>query len=131
MEEKKNNDTTEEVQNTPEAPAEEASEKEAATAPAAPPVAALAMHQQRSIFNFRPFFRLSFTKRVMSKVLVNVTIGIGEVIHKQKACERLLSSGFISCFILNIKIYRFKISVILSLLIAHISMYSCGVKNAI
>ena len=38
MEEKKNNDTTEEVQNTPEAPAEEAKEKEAAPAPEKQPV---------------------------------------------------------------------------------------------
>ena len=38
MEEKKNNDTTEEAQNTPEAPAEEAKEKEAAPAPEKPPV---------------------------------------------------------------------------------------------
>ena len=38
MEEKKNNDTTEEVQNTPEAPAEEAKEKETAPAPEKQPV---------------------------------------------------------------------------------------------
>ena len=41
-------------------------------------------------------FLLALWMRVMLKVFVNVTIGIGEVIHKSKADARLVSWGFIS-----------------------------------
>ena len=41
-------------------------------------------------------FLLALWMRVMLKVLVSVTIGIGEVIHKSKADARLVSWGFIS-----------------------------------
>jgi hypothetical protein len=45
----------------------------------------------------------------MLKVFVNVTIGIGEVIHKSKADARLVSWGFISfMFVLGLMIRQKK-----------------------
>ena len=57
------------------------------------------MHQHISIVNFMPVRLLIFTKRLTSNVFTNVTIGIGDDIHKLNASARLLSSGCISVLI--------------------------------
>ena len=62
--------------------------------------AALPMHQQSSILNFIPRCRLTLQSLVTSKVLVNVTIGMGDFVHSSKAMALLVSLGLISCFIL-------------------------------
>ena len=64
------------------------------------PLAARPMHQHRSMLNFKPFRRLILRSRVTSKVLKSVTMGTGDFIHIAKASARVVSWGFISCFIL-------------------------------
>ena len=59
----------------------------------------LPMHQQSSILNFNPRLRLTLQSRVTSKVLVSVTISMGDFIHNSNAIARLVSLGLISCFI--------------------------------
>ncbi len=57
------------------------------------------MLQHINILNFRPRFRLICRKRVTSRVLINVTIGIGAFIHISKAYALVVSFGFTSCII--------------------------------
>jgi hypothetical protein len=52
------------------------------------------------MLNFSPRRRLILQSRVTSKVLVNVTIGMGDFIHSSNAMARFVSLGLISCFIL-------------------------------
>jgi hypothetical protein len=49
------------------------------------------MHQHISMVNFMPLFLLTFTKRLTSSVFTNVTIGMGDDIHKRNASARPLS----------------------------------------
>ncbi len=57
------------------------------------------MHQHSNILNFNPRLRLTLQSRVTSKVLVSVTIGMGDFVHNSKAMALLVSLGLISCFI--------------------------------
>ena len=65
------------------------------------PLAALPMHQHISILNFIPDFLLILTRRLTSKILKNVTIGIGAFIQSSNAYARVVSLGFISLIVLN------------------------------
>ena len=55
--------------------------------------------QQSSMLNFIPRRRLTLQSLVTSKVLVSVTIGMGDFVHSSKAMALLVSLGLISCFI--------------------------------
>ena len=58
------------------------------------------MHQHKRALNFTLFCLPTLQRCVTSKVLVSVTIGMGDFIHSSNACARLVSFGLISCFIL-------------------------------
>ena len=51
------------------------------------------------MLNFIPFRLAKRTNRLTSIVLVNVTIGIGDFIHSEKAAPREVFAGSISVFI--------------------------------
>ena len=57
------------------------------------PLAVLPMHRLISMLIFMPLFLLTFTKRPISDVFTNVTIGMGDDIHRRNASARLLSWG--------------------------------------
>jgi hypothetical protein len=59
------------------------------------------MHQQRRALNFTPNFLLALSSLATSKVLVRVTIGIGEVIHISNASALVVSFGFTWVFIVQ------------------------------
>ena len=76
-------------------------------------LAVLPMHQQSSELNDIFIFLLCFTMLLTSKVLVIVTIGIGELIHISNADARLVSFGsisFIGVLVKNIAVRKFLIS---------------------
>ena len=50
------------------------------------------------MLNFMPRCLLTFRTRVTSNVLVNVTNGMGDFIHRSNASARVVSLGLISCF---------------------------------
>ena len=58
------------------------------------------------MLNFIPRCRLTLQSLVTSKVLVNVTIGMGDFVHSSKAMALLVSLGLISCFILFILVLK-------------------------
>ena len=60
------------------------------------------MHQHRRALNFTPCFLLALTRLLTSKVLVNVTIGIGELIQSSNASALFVSWGLNSVFIRQI-----------------------------
>ena len=57
------------------------------------------MHQHSKALNFMPDLLLTLNTLLTSNVLVKVTIGIGDVIHKSKASLRDVSFGLISVLI--------------------------------
>jgi hypothetical protein len=58
------------------------------------------MHQQRRALNFTPDFLATLTRWLTSKVLVRVTMGMGDVIHISNATALAVSLGFTSVFML-------------------------------
>jgi hypothetical protein len=54
-----------------------------------------ANHQQSNMLNFIPRLRLTLQSRVTSKVLVNVTIGMGDFIHSSNAMARFVTNDMI------------------------------------
>jgi hypothetical protein len=56
------------------------------------------MHQHRRALNFTPSLLLALIRLLTSKVLVNVTIGIGELIQSSNASALFVSFGFTSVF---------------------------------
>ena len=57
------------------------------------------MHQHSSMLNYSLCRLLILYSGVTSKVLVSVTIGMGDFIHSSNVTARLVSLGLISCFI--------------------------------
>ena len=68
-------------------------------------LAVLPMHQHNRALNLIPRFLLALSILPMLNVLVNVTIGIGDVIQSEKALARLLSCGNISVFIFFVDLF--------------------------
>lgn len=62
-------------------------------------LAALPIHQHRSMLKLSFDFLLNLTSRLTSIVFTKVTIGIGEDIHSSNASARLVSCGLTSFFI--------------------------------
>ena len=64
--------------------------------------AAFPMHQHSRALNFTPSLLLALSRLLTSKVLVNVTIGIGELIQSSNASALFVSCGFTAVFIIYI-----------------------------
>ena len=64
-------------------------------------LAALPMHQHISVLNLMPVRLLVLTTLPTSSVFTNVTIGMGDDIHRRNASARMLSWGVISVFMLR------------------------------
>ena len=60
------------------------------------------MHQQRSILNLYPRFRLMRTNAVTSSVFIRVTMGMGAFIHSSKANSREVLLGSTSFILFSI-----------------------------
>ena len=59
------------------------------------------MHQHISVLNLMPIRLLVLTMWPTSSVFTNVTIGMGDDIHRRNASARMLSWGVISVFIVS------------------------------
>ena len=61
--------------------------------------AAFPIHQHSRVLNLIPLRLLAFSNLLTLNVLVNVTIGMGEVIQRSNASARVVSRGSTSIFI--------------------------------